>query len=77
MLVVFPIGLWVFSLVCDLLFHWGAGNPFWKDFAYYSPAAATNAPKFDLNQETDDQLIQRLKKQPHRTASGARKTPDE
>jgi uncharacterized membrane protein len=36
MLVVFPIGLWVFSLVSDLIFHWGAHAFFWKDAAFYT-----------------------------------------
>jgi uncharacterized membrane protein len=36
MLVVFPIGLWVFSLVCDAIFHYGAHNLFWKDAAFYT-----------------------------------------
>jgi uncharacterized membrane protein len=34
MFVVFPIGLWVFALVCDLIFHWGSHLPFWKDVAF-------------------------------------------
>lgn len=36
MLIVFPIGLWVFSLVADILFLWGGRNPFWRDAAYYT-----------------------------------------
>jgi uncharacterized membrane protein len=28
MLVVFPIGLWIFSLICDLIYHAGAHNAF-------------------------------------------------
>jgi uncharacterized membrane protein len=38
MFVVFPIGLWIFALVCDLIFHWGAHNPYWKDTAFYAMA---------------------------------------
>lgn len=38
MLIVFPIGLWVFSLVCDIIYHAGSYNPFWKDVAFYSMA---------------------------------------
>jgi len=36
MLIVFPIGLWVFSLVADLIFRYGGGNPTWHDLAFYS-----------------------------------------
>jgi len=36
MLIVFPIGLWVFSLICDLIYHAGAQNIFWKDVAFYT-----------------------------------------
>lgn len=36
MLVSFPIALWVFSLVADLIFLWG-GNPVWRDYvAFYT-----------------------------------------
>jgi uncharacterized membrane protein len=35
-LVVFPIGLWVFALACDLIYHWGAHAPFWKDVSFYA-----------------------------------------
>lgn len=38
MLVPFPIGLWVFSLVCDLIFVFGAPSPVWKTVALYSMA---------------------------------------
>ena len=38
MLVVFPIGLWVFSLVCDLAYATGWGGPTWNDMAFYSMA---------------------------------------
>ena len=38
MLVPFPIGLWVFSLVCDLIFAFGATSPVWKTVALYSMA---------------------------------------
>jgi uncharacterized membrane protein len=34
-LIVFPIGLWVFSLVSDVIFMI-AGNPVWKDVALYT-----------------------------------------
>jgi uncharacterized membrane protein len=36
MLVVFPIGLWIFSLVCDLIYHAGEHNLFWKGVAFYT-----------------------------------------
>jgi uncharacterized membrane protein len=36
MLVVFPIGLWIFSLICDLIYHAGAHNAFWKGVAFYT-----------------------------------------
>lgn len=37
MLVPLPIGLWVFSLVCDLMFHW-RGNAIWNTMALYTLA---------------------------------------
>src|SRR5215467_7721178 len=36
MLIVFPIALWIFSLVCDITYHAGSYNPFWKAMAFYS-----------------------------------------
>jgi uncharacterized membrane protein len=36
MLVPFPIGLWVFSFACDLIFAFGAHTPVWKTVALYS-----------------------------------------
>ena len=36
MLVVFPVGLWVFSLICDLIYHAAAHNEFWKGVAFYT-----------------------------------------
>jgi uncharacterized membrane protein len=38
MLVVFPIGLWIFSFVCDLIFRFGSGASIWNDVAYVSIA---------------------------------------
>lgn len=36
MLIPFPIALWVFSLVADVIFLW-RGNPVWKDYiAFYT-----------------------------------------
>jgi uncharacterized membrane protein len=37
MLVVFPIGLFVFSFICDLIYL-GTENGLWRDIAYYSMA---------------------------------------
>lgn len=37
MLVVFPIGLWVFSLISDIIFYFG-GNPVWEDVAFRTMA---------------------------------------
>jgi uncharacterized membrane protein len=36
MLVTLPIGLWVFSFVCDLIFVFGSGAPEWKVVALYT-----------------------------------------
>ena len=38
MLVTVPIGLWLFSFVCDLLFILGSGDPVWKTVALYCMA---------------------------------------
>jgi uncharacterized membrane protein len=38
MLVVFPIGLWIASLACDVIYHAGSHNPFWKAVAFYAIA---------------------------------------
>jgi uncharacterized membrane protein len=36
MLIPFPIGLWVFSLVADIIYLW-RGNPVWEDYiAFYT-----------------------------------------
>jgi uncharacterized membrane protein len=43
MLVPFPIGLWVFSLVADVIFLMGWGAPVWNDIAFYAMAAGTIA----------------------------------
>jgi uncharacterized membrane protein len=40
-LVAFPIGLWIFSLVCDLIFLLGWGGSLWKDVALYTMAGGT------------------------------------
>jgi uncharacterized membrane protein len=36
MLVPIPIGLWIFSLVCDLVHAGGSGNPAWATVAIYT-----------------------------------------
>ena len=36
MLIPLPIGLWVFSLVCDLLFVFGTGVSLWFTLAFYT-----------------------------------------
>ena len=38
MFVVFPIGLWIFSLVCDLVFLYGGNSSLWRDMAFYTMA---------------------------------------
>ena len=38
MLIVFPIALWIFSLVCDIAYHVGSHNVFWKGMAFYTMA---------------------------------------
>jgi uncharacterized membrane protein len=36
MIVPLPIGLWVFSFICDLIFAFGSGAPAWKTVALYT-----------------------------------------
>jgi uncharacterized membrane protein len=38
MLVALPIGLWVFSIVSDIIFKLGWGSPVWNDVAFYTLA---------------------------------------
>lgn len=38
MLVPIPIGLWIFSLVCDLVFVFGGGDETWRTVAFYTMA---------------------------------------
>jgi uncharacterized membrane protein len=38
MLIVFPIALFIFSLVCDVFYHAGSHDPFWKGVAFYTMA---------------------------------------
>jgi uncharacterized membrane protein len=35
-LVAFPIGLWVFSVIADLVVYFGGGGTAWKDVAFYT-----------------------------------------
>jgi uncharacterized membrane protein len=41
MLVPFPIGLWVFSFVADIMFLMGWGGPAWNDVAFYTMVGGT------------------------------------
>ncbi len=38
MLITLPIGLWVFSFICDLFFVFGSGAPVWSTVALYTMA---------------------------------------
>src|SRR5262245_24157730 len=38
MFIVFPIGLWVFSLACDIIYRAGLGPVIWNDVAFYTMA---------------------------------------
>jgi len=38
MLIPLPIGLWIFSIVSDLIFKSGWGGPVWNDVAFYTLA---------------------------------------
>lgn len=38
MLIPFPIALWIFSLVCDLIYGMGWGGVVWKETAFYTMA---------------------------------------
>ena len=38
MLVPFPIALWIFSLVSDIVYGLGWGGPLWSDMAFYTMA---------------------------------------
>src|SRR4051794_31438065 len=39
MLVPIPIGLWIFSLVCDLVYAFGWGGDVWRTVAFYNMVA--------------------------------------
>jgi uncharacterized membrane protein len=36
MLIPFPIGLWIFSLLCDVVYAMGWGGAVWNDMAFYT-----------------------------------------
>src|SRR5688572_30668513 len=36
MLIVLPLGLWVFSFVCDVIYRWFDPRPLWDTVAYYT-----------------------------------------
>jgi uncharacterized membrane protein len=38
-LILFPVGLWVFSLVCDLIYAMKWGGAVWNEIAFYAIAA--------------------------------------
>jgi uncharacterized membrane protein len=38
MLVPFPIALWIFSLVCDVIYTFGWGGALWNEMAFYTMA---------------------------------------
>ena len=38
MLVTLPIGLWIFSFVCDLFYVFGSGSVEWRTVAFYTMA---------------------------------------
>ena len=39
MLIPFPIGLWIFSFVCDVIYAMGWGGAVWNDLAFYTMVA--------------------------------------
>jgi uncharacterized membrane protein len=40
-LVAFPVALWTFSLVCDLVYRFGGGQGIWNEMAWYTMVAGT------------------------------------
>lgn len=36
MIIPLPIGLWIFSLFCDVIYDFGLGDPLWKSIAHYT-----------------------------------------
>jgi uncharacterized membrane protein len=41
MLVPIPIGLWLFSLICDLVYAYGGGGEQWQTVAFYTMVGGT------------------------------------
>jgi uncharacterized membrane protein len=66
MLIVFPIALWIFSLLCDIAYHTGAHNPFWKGMAFFAMlggivgALAAAVPGFIDYLEIRDREVKRI-----------------
>jgi uncharacterized membrane protein len=66
MLIPFPIGLWIFSLVCDVIHMMGWGGPVWKDIALYTMiggllgALAAAVPGFIDYRSITDQAVKRI-----------------
>lgn len=66
MLVVFPIGLWVFSFVCDLIALRSVNPVFWTDMAFYTMAGgvigalAAAVPGFMDYQSVHDRQPKRI-----------------
>ena len=64
MLIVFPIGLWVFSLISDVIFLLRE-NPLWNDIAFYtmigglSGALLAAIPRLTLNGKTSEHTFSR------------------
>lgn len=46
MLVALPIGLWIFSLVSDVIYMMGWGGPIWNDVAFYTMAGGVAGALF-------------------------------
>lgn len=38
MVIPFPIALWIFSFICDVVYAFGWGDALWKDMAFFSMA---------------------------------------
>ena len=82
MLIPFPIGLLVFSLIADLIYLW-RGNPVWKDYvAFYTllggilgAAAAAIPGLIDWATLTDPAAVKRLTELMDRYVADGRSTP--
>jgi uncharacterized membrane protein len=66
MLVVFPIGLWTFSLVCDIIYLFGGRDPIWNTVALYTViggiigAALAAVPGFIDYLSVDDEEVRAI-----------------